>query len=249
MDIKLRSQLLRLAAQYETEEFLHGDPSWWMHQVEGPLNQEAMAFVASTLSYGSRSQFMPKIEYLLQLSEGDMDRWLRKGLFEHEFQHGDKNCFYRLYNRDTMRTFFDAYHLLMEQYGSLGEYLSRNGNITGLQAVQEICQWFSKCGVSVVVPKDATSACKRVCMFLRWMVRTNSPVDLGYWSGFIDRRTLIMPLDTHVVSEAIELGLLVSRSASMSAAQRLTEALAEVFPDDPLRGDFALFGKGVQVGD
>ena len=248
MDIQLKQQLLRLADLYETEEFLHGDPSWWMHQVEGHLNQEATAFVASALSYGSRSQFMPKIEHLLDLADGDMDRWIRKGLYEQHFTPGDKDCFYRLYNRDTMHTFFDAYRRLMNEHGSLGDYLSRNGSISGLQAVQLICRWFSSCGAGAVVPKDATSACKRVCMFLRWMVRTGSPVDLGLWSPFIDRRTLIMPLDTHVVSEAISLGLLTSRSASMNAAIHLTQSLAEVFPDDPLRGDFALFGYGVNKG-
>ena len=86
-------------------------------------------------------------------------------------------------------------------------------------------------------------------MFLRWMVRDNSPVDLGLWSGLIDKRSLIMPLDTHVLTEASRLGLLSIRasapSATMSAARRLTATLATVFPDDPLKGDFALFGYGV----
>jgi uncharacterized protein (TIGR02757 family) len=82
-------------------------------------------------------------------------------------------------------------------------------------------------------------------MFLRWMVRDNSPVDLGLWSSFVDKRTLIMPMDTHVVSEAVKLNLLTSRCASMNAARRLTEAMREVFPTDPLKGDFALFGYGV----
>ena len=82
-------------------------------------------------------------------------------------------------------------------------------------------------------------------MFLRWMVRSDSPVDLGLWSDFIDRRTLVVPLDTHVLQEAKKLGLLKSTSASMSAARRLTASLAEAFPEDPSRGDFALFGYGV----
>jgi uncharacterized protein (TIGR02757 family) len=82
-------------------------------------------------------------------------------------------------------------------------------------------------------------------MFLRWMVRTDSPVDLGLWADFIDRRTLVIPLDTHVVQEARRLGLLTSACTSMSVARRLTAKLAEVFPDDPCRGDFALFGYGV----
>jgi uncharacterized protein (TIGR02757 family) len=77
------------------------------------------------------------------------------------------------------------------------------------------------------------------------MVRSDSPVDLGLWSDFIDRRTLVVPLDTHVLQEAKKLGLLKSTSASMSAARRLTAALAEAFPEDPSRGDFALFGYGV----
>ena len=82
-------------------------------------------------------------------------------------------------------------------------------------------------------------------MFLRWMVRDESPVDLGLWSDFIDKKTLIMPLDTHVVNQSIKLGLLKSKNASMSAALRLTKNLTEVFPEDPLKGDFALFGVGV----
>ena len=112
-----------------------------------------------------------------------------------------------------------------------------------------ICAFFAEKGVSIVVPKDTQSACKRVCMFLRWMVRDGSPVDLGLWADFIDRRTLIMPLDTHVVGQSVRLGLLASSVASMSAAQRLTQTLATIFPDDPLKGDFALFGYGVNGGN
>ena len=82
-------------------------------------------------------------------------------------------------------------------------------------------------------------------MFMRWMVRDGSPVDLGLWAGFIDKSTLVIPLDTHVVQEARRLGLLSSPCASMCAARRLTSALSEAFPGDPCRGDFALFGYGV----
>ena len=82
-------------------------------------------------------------------------------------------------------------------------------------------------------------------MFLRWMVRDGSPVDLGLWSDILDRRTLIMPLDTHVVQESLRMGLLKSRTASMGTARRLTDAMLEIFPNDPLKGDFALFGLGV----
>ena len=56
-----------------------------------------------------------------------------------------------------------------------------------------------------------------------------------------------MPLDTHVLSQSVRLGLLTSGTASMSAARRLSDTLATIFPDDPLRGDFALFGVPFQL--
>ena len=82
-------------------------------------------------------------------------------------------------------------------------------------------------------------------MFLRWMVRKDSPVDLGLWNNIIDQRTLIIPLDTHVIQEANRLGLIKTKSTSMKVACELTEKLRKIFPEDPLKGDFALFGYGI----
>lgn len=240
----IQNILIDNARLYETAEFINGDPSWFMHQVIGAEDQEVMAFVASVLSYGSRKQFMLKIEYILKLTAGAPDKWIREGLFERDFREDDNNCFYRLYTISQMNTFFRVYRELLLEYGSLKEYVKHNAQ-TGLQAVEAICSYFANKGVSGVIPKDATSPCKRVCMFLRWMVRTGSPVDLGLWADIIDCRTLIIPMDTHVLQQSFALGLLENKTATMSAALRLTNRLAEVFPDDPLKGDFALFGYGV----
>ena len=237
--------LRKFAALYETPAFLEGDPSWFMHHVEGDANREATAFVASCLSFGSRKLFMEKIRHIVDCAGGDVDAWVRNGRYACTFSPGCRDCFYRFFARGDMCEFLDAYRRLMAVHGTLGGYVRAESGGNGHEAVKAVCRWFGSACRAPVVPKDATSACKRVCMFLRWMVRDASPVDLGLWSGFIDRRTLVMPLDTHVVRQAMRLGLLGSPSASMSAARRLTAALAEVFPDDPLRGDFALFGYGV----
>ena len=77
------------------------------------------------------------------------------------------------------------------------------------------------------------------------MVRDNSPVDAGLWSDWFDKRTLIIPLDVHVLRQATKLGLIRTQSASMHTAITLTSRLAEAFPDDPLKGDFALYGLGI----
>jgi uncharacterized protein (TIGR02757 family) len=245
MESAVADELRRLAAKYETDAFMtdgSGDPSLFLRAVEGDANREATAFVAACLSFGSRSQFIPRIREIVADACGDVDGWIRRGSFAASFRADDDSCFYRFFTRADMHAFFAAYRDLMARHGTLGEYVCSRAGGDGKRAVEAICAAF---GHTKPVPADAKSACKRVCMFLRWMVRSDSPVDLGLWSSFIDRRTLVMPLDVHVLNQSIRLGLLKSRCASMASAVRLTRSLAEVFPDDPLKGDFALFGYGV----
>ena len=240
----LANKLREYASRYETPDFLVGDPSWFMHQVQGVNNQEMMAFMAAALSYGSRAQFLPKIQWLLDSAAGEPDAWVREGEYRGVLTPGDSSCYYRLYTKGLMFSFLEACRGMLGEWGSIGGYIQANSK-DAFTAVEALCRYFSDRGLAVIIPKDATSACKRLCMFLRWMVRDGSPVDLGLWGNFIDKRTLIMPLDTHVLTEAGKLGLVSSRCASMSAAKRLTAVVAEVFPEDPLKGDFALFGYGV----
>lgn len=244
-DNSTRELLIRYAEEYETSSFINGDPSWFMHQVEGETNQEVTAFVAASLSYGSRSQFLPKIQWLLDSADGNMSEWLSSGNFSNVVSADNNQCFYRLYTFHDMNLFLYRLRQMLLEHGSIGQYVRQHSDGDGLSAVESLCRWFACGNAGHIVPKDAKSACKRICMFLRWMVRSGSPVDLGLWSDFIDRRKLIMPLDTHVLQQSVRLGLLQSKTATMNTARRLTDKLAEIFPDDPLKGDFALFGYGV----
>lgn len=238
--------LKALADKYETKEFLVGDPSWFMHQVDGATDKELLAFIASSLSYGARKQFLPKIQYVMDCSEGRVEQWLLSGRYAVDVPDTN-DCFYRLYTFHTMNAFLAALAEMVRQYGSIKAYVKQSimGTKRAFDAVKALTNWFATHGSTGVVPKDATSSCKRVCMFLRWMVRDNSPVDLGLWADIIDKKTLIVPMDTHVVQEANRLGLMASKSTSMSAALNLSAKLAEIIPEDPIKGDFALFGLGV----
>lgn len=246
IDTELKKRLITLAERYETVDFLNGDPSWFMHQVSGARNQEIMAFVASCLSYGNRKLFFPKIQYLLNRSEGNIHEWIKSGQYRDVIP--DNNvCFYRLYTNHTMIVFFDALKDMLHEHDTIGKYVKTAGATDGLSAVAAITSFFAEKGIETIIPKDTTSACKRVCMFLRWMVRNNSPVDLGLWKDIIDKRTLIMPLDAHVMHEANRMKILTCKNPSMAVARKLTATMLEVFPDDPLKGDFALFGLGVDT--
>lgn len=237
-DMKLRA----LAERCESKAFLNTDPSFFMHQVDGVANRETTAFVASCLSYGSRKQFMPKIGYILDLANGDLYTWVKEGLFLSLFSETDTSCFYRLYTHADMNRLFSCLKKMLVEWGTIGNYVKANAN-DGLSAVDALATFFASNGASGIIPKNVKSPCKRLCMFLRWMVRDNSSVDLGLWSSFIDKRSLIIPMDTHVRQEAVRLGLMSeTKSVTMKSAILLTKRLAEIFPEDPLKADFALFG-------
>lgn len=244
MDNNIKQRIIYLAQKYETKNFLPADPSSFMHKVNGERNQEAMAFLASCLSYGSRKQFFPKIQFLLDAAKSEVDHWVRSGEWK-DCLPDSTDCYYRLYTCHEMYQLLTAYQTMLIEYGSMKDFIRQKNATTAIEAVAALCRFFASHDASKIIPKNTSSACKRVCMFLRWMVRSDSPVDLGLWADIIDRRSLIMPLDTHVVQEAQRMGLLNSRTASMPTARRLTDVMLEIFPDDPLKGDFALFGLGV----
>lgn len=240
--MNIRQLLISLAGRYETSEFIAADPCFSVHAVEGEKNKETIGLLASSISYGNRKQFLPIIRTMIEKSKGEPFEWVKSGAFRSDIaDSGD--CFYRLYTCHDMISLMERLRQMILDFGSIGEYIRSNAH-TGMEAVEAVTRYFAPTEASKIIPKDTHSACKRICMYLRWMVRDNSPVDIGIWSAVIDKRTLIMPMDTHVVQQSLRLGLLTSRTASMSAALRLTSAMKEIFPDDPLRGDFALFGYG-----
>lgn len=243
MNHKTRKLLTEYAAKYETADFLTGDPSWFMHQVEGPHNQEVMALIASCLSYGNRKLFMPKIQLFLKESRGNIYSWIKDNSFTVAIPDTPER-FYRLQTYHHVHQLFMGIQDILIKHGSIGEFVKERAT-TAHDAITAMTRHFHVWDVGHLVPKSTTSSCKRVCMLLRWMVRDCSPVDLGLWT-FIDKRTLIIPLDTHVMEEAKRLGLLATTQPSMRTAQKLTDELRKVFPDDPLKGDFALFGYGIQ---
>ena len=247
----LRRKLLPLVNKYEVPDFLNGDPSWFIHQVIGERNQETIAFIASCLSYGSRNVFMPRIQYLLDCSRHEPYEWIKSGKYKLDIPNDD-TCFYRLYTNAMMYDLFKALQAMYEVYGDMKNFIrchtghnDDNLQLEAIEAIEAICHYFQEQKAVGIVPKNASSSCKRVCMFLRWMVRTDSPVDLGIWSDLIRLRSLIMPLDTHVIQQSLQLGLITSKTTSMSVARKLTDKLLEIFPNDPLKADFALFGYGV----
>ena len=129
--------------------------------------------------------------------------------------------------------------LVYEGFGSIGHKMIMYKNCRYDLAIR---QMFGHCyGIPGLF---SPSAAKRVNMFLRWMVRKDD-VDVGVWSDFLDKRKLMIPVDTHVLQMAQGLGITKQTIANEKAMLEITEYFKGIFPDDPCMGDFALFGYGV----
>ena len=92
--------------------------------------------------------------------------------------------------------------------------------------------------------EDRKAPNKKINMMRRWMVRKDGKVDLGLWRNS-DPADLLIPLDVHVWQMATELGLTSRKQKDIVTVKEITDFLGEVFPSDPCKGDFALFGYGV----
>ena len=91
---------------------------------------------------------------------------------------------------------------------------------------------------------DPKAPDKKINLMRRWMVRNDGKVDLGIWKDS-DPRELLVPLDVHVYTQAAALGLTSRKQKDIVTARQITDKFLEIWPKDPLLGDFALFGYGV----
>lgn len=91
---------------------------------------------------------------------------------------------------------------------------------------------------------DPKAPDKKINMMRRWLVRNDGKVDLGVWKH-TSPADLLIPLDVHVYDQALMLGLTSRRSKDLTTAEQITDAFRGIFPSDPAKGDFALFGYGV----
>ena len=259
MTEELKTQLRALADKYETASFMDADPSQFTRWYKRQEDVEPACFIAAMLSFGSRTQFIPKIRGIFELADlsGGMANWLKSYDFEKDFDENSANFtqkgeklpkFYRFYSYSDMNSLFCELAEILEENVSLGEYFRKKyENLpSAQQAPGALASLISAAFPrSRIVPKGKTSANKRIHMFLRWMVRQNSPVDLGLWKWY-PPQNLLIPLDVHVMQEGVRLGLLPPTAhADRKTALALTAQMNEVFPGDPSRADFALFGLGV----
>lgn len=243
-------ELDRIYAALNRREYVHPDPLEFLYRYDDLKDREVAGIVAASLAYGRVKQILASVDRVLRvlgpspsafLSEarpGALEKTLAG--FKHRFTTGDEMAL-------LLRSVSDV----QSANGTLGELfarLVRPGEETVVPALERFTAalrgevW---CGRSSVLPEPTKgSACKRLHLFLRWMVRRDE-VDPGGWDG-VPASKLVVPLDTHMHRIGRMLGLTGRAQADIRTALELTGAFREFAPDDPVKYDFALTRLGIR---
>ena len=238
----------KLIAEYNDMRYFATDPVAVVKRCKEQKDIEVMGIVCSWLAYGNRNQIYKKCCMAYDLMSAKPYDYVMSGQWR-EYKDSDKN-FYRLFFyrdfHDLMQSLYNVY----QQHATLEEAVlatlvgtrravSYDPQGAKTRILESLISFFNANGI----PQNTKSACKRLCLFLRWMVRRDGIVDLGVWTKF-SPADLLIPLDVHVNRVAHQHGLLTRPSADMRAVLELTANCHKLYPHDPSIMDFALFGAG-----
>lgn len=252
--LDLKNFLDDKVAQYNHPNFIANDPICIPHQYTKKQDIEIAAFFAAILAWGQRKTIINKCnelflrmdnqpyEFMLNHSDDDLKRLLG-------FKHRTFNDTDLLY----FVSFFKYHYSKSEglETAFLQGQNDKTANFNIETALNNFRHYFfslpdfPRRTIKHISSPKQKSTCKRLNMFLRWMVRKdNCGVDFGIWNN-IPASQLICPCDVHVDRVARRLNLIERKQTDWQTAIELTQKLKEFDPNDPVKYDFALFGLGV----
>ena len=230
MDQALKETLIAWAEEYNDPKYFQEDPIAFPRKfvdryAAGEVSLadvEISALLAAHLAWGRRAMIVRDCERMFDEMQWKPYDYVMTGDYRNENVS--------LHRTIKWSEFAAICHRMKTIY-------SETDSLECLTAAQIRCQVFGQ-------KEDPKAANKKINMMRRWMVRDDGKVDFGLWKN-TDKRELILPLDVHVYTQATELGLTSRRQKDIMTAKEITDSFREIWPDDPCRGDFALFGYGV----
>lgn len=236
------------ADHYNQPSFIPADPISIPHLFTNKQDIEIAGFFAAIFAWGNRTTIINKSKELLQLMDmapydfclNHTNRDLKKLM---HFKHRTFNATDLLYCVEFFRHHYRKHKSLENAFTPYGNMVEKM--LTGFHyyffSLEDVPARTQK---HVATPERG-STCKRLNMYLRWMVRRdNKGVDFGIWEN-ISPAQLICPIDLHVARVARQLGILKRKQTDWLAATELTDFLRTLDKEDPVKYDFALFGTGI----
>ncbi len=241
---------------FNNASFITDDPIGVPHQFDALQDIEIAGFFTAIMAWGQRKTIIKKANELMHLldnapfefiqghKEKDRKRFVS---FKHRTLQPDDV----IYLVDVLQRFYQTNVSLEQAFTKDMQETDENvyNGLVGFHNMVFNQPWVLERTRKHIATPLRKSSCKRLNMFLRWMVRKDaSGVDFGLWKN-ISTAQLIIPLDVHVGNVARKLNLLDRKANDWQAAQALTNQLKEFDPLDPVKYDFALFGAGVNQVD
>ncbi|MFT4856339.1 MAG: hypothetical protein ACI9UV_002299 [Algoriphagus sp.] len=249
----LKGFLDEKVAYYNCPNFIILDPISIPHSFSKKEDIEISGFIAAILAWGQRKTILNKCKELFELMDNDPHQFMLHHLESDlkpflTFKHRTFNDIDTLYFIHFFSWFYKKHASLEEAF-----LLGQSGKVDSMYSILTQFQEFffslddspSRTKKHIATPQRK-AACKRINMFLRWMVRSDDKgVDFGIWKK-ISPSQLICPCDLHVDRVGRKLGLITRKQTDWQTAIELTERLREFDSEDPVKYDFALFGLGVE---
>lgn len=246
------SSLDMLYEAYDAPEWIPPDPLEVLSAYPDPRDREVVGLIASSLAYGRVRQILQSVRWILKrIGRSPYDFLSRAtpqelSLLSAGFRH-------RFTGEDDLRDLLEGIRSVLRLYGSIQEcFLScfrpRDTNtLPALSGLVRALDGTSNGRPNSLLPlPEKGSACKRLHLYLRWMVRKDR-VDPGGWSE-IPASKLIVPLDTHMHRIGVTFGFTRRKAADLRTAMEITEGFRRIRPEDPVRYDFALTRLGIRKG-
>jgi len=246
MPIK-KQRLDDLYKKYNKREFVHPDPLEFLYNYKEAADKEIVGLIASSLAYGRVAQILKSVSAVLD----KMGSSPRRFLFENKASKIAgffPNFRHRFHTSRDISSLLIGIKNTVEKYGSLEKcFLSGLGKkdenvVTAMTGFVNAIYPFG--GRSMLSSPEKGSACKKLNLYLRWMVRRDN-VDPGGWNK-VDPSMLVVPLDTHMQKIALMFSFTKRKQANMKTAIEITKAFAEISPSDPVKYDFALTRFGIR---
>ncbi len=254
----LRNALESVAQRCDVAARLQSDPVGVVRRFEREHERELVGILAASLAFGNVKALRASVERAVARLGPQMLAVLDNPDLARDRLRGTGHRMVR--DVDITRLLVGA-RSVQRKYGSLGARFAYWLSASHGELRQALAQWTGELrqaaglhpdpkrkGPQHILPDPlGTSGCKRLFLYLRWMVRPDDGVDLGLWSA-VSPSVLLIPLDTHILRLARNLGLTRRASASWLAAEEVTAVLRAIDPADPVRFDFALCHMGMLQG-
>lgn len=245
---KLRDNLEQIYKSLNKREYVHPDPLEFLYGFESLEDREIVGLLASSLAYGRVAQILKSVSKILAILGGSPKYFLNSNS-ESQILKAFAGFKHRFTTEEEMGNFFVGIKKTIEKYGTLNECFAY-GLKKSSNYIEALCHFTTAiipgtCKSSLLPAPEKDSACKRLNLYLRWMVR-NDEVDPGGWQN-IDRRLLLVPVDTHMFNIARKLGLTERNQANMKTVLEITKSFAQIAPNDPTKYDFALTRLGIRT--